>query len=105
MGVVLQSIAQSAFKFVHLVQIFLIVRHLGKRLLKAEFLGLYGAKQNTVKGLNAFHLVHNALPTQDGTGDPDSLRIANGHNLKQLRHVLSVITLTHFARVISVSAR
>src|SRR5580700_3590442 len=81
----------------HLIQSFLIFCHLGKGVLKAELLGLYGAKQDAVEGLNAFHLVDNALPTQDGTGDSDPFGIANGHNLKQLRHVLTVITLTNFA--------
>jgi hypothetical protein len=95
--VVLQPIAQGAFKFMHLIQSFLIFCHLGKGVLKAELLGLYGAKQDAVEGLNAFHLILNALPTQDGTGNSDPFGIANGHNLKQLRHVITVITLSDFA--------
>ena len=95
--VVLQPIAQSAFKFADLGQSFLVFCHLSKCVLKAEFLRLYGTKQNAVDSLNTFDLVGNTLPTQDGTRNPDTLGIANGHNLKNLSHVHTVITWRYFA--------
>src|ERR1700738_3936911 len=95
--VVLQPIAQSAFKFADLGQSFLILCHLSKCVLKAEFLRLYWTKQNAVDSLNTFDLVGNTLSTQDGTRNPDTLRIANGHNLEKLSHVHTVITWRYFA--------
>jgi hypothetical protein len=90
--IVLESIAHSAFKFADLGQSFLIFCHLSKCVLKAEFLRLYGTKQNSVDSLNTFDLIGNTLSTQDGTRNPDTLGIANGHNLKKLSHVHTVIT-------------
>jgi hypothetical protein len=95
--VVLQPIAQSAFKFADLGQSFLILCHLSKCVLKAEFLRLYWTKQNAVDSLNTLDLVGNTLSTQDGTRNPDTLRIANGHNLEKLSHVHTVITWRYFA--------
>ena len=95
--VVLEPIAQSAFKFADLGQSFLVFCHLSKCVLKAEFLRLYGTKQNAVDSLNTFDLVGNTLPTQDGTRNADTLGIANGHNLKNLSHVHTVITRRYFA--------